>query len=84
MITQFLSGSLFMAFLVAGLYFLKFWRQAKDGLFLLFAMAFIMLGLERLVLAFVSADNETLPYVYLIRLAAFCLIILGIAGKNRR
>lgn len=83
-LSDFLSGCIFMAFLVASLYFFKFWRQANDRLFLAFAMAFALLGVERTLLVFVSAGNESLPYVYVIRLAAFCLIIAGIIGKNRR
>jgi hypothetical protein len=84
MLNNFLSGCLFLGFLVASLFFFKFWRTAKDGLFLMFALAFALFGIERLLFTLFGEGNETQPYAYIIRLAAFCLIIAAIVGKNRR
>jgi hypothetical protein len=50
----------------------------------MFALAFALLGIERIVLAFGSVGGEVKPYVYLIRLLAFCLIIAAFIVKNRR
>lgn len=81
---QFLWGALAMASLVAGLLFLRFWTLGGDRLFLFFATAFGMLSLNWAVLGIVNPPWETAFYVYLLRLAAFVLIILGIVDKNRR
>jgi hypothetical protein len=59
---------------------LKFWKKSGDKLFLLFALAFTMLGIERLVEALLdSREFEG----YVIRLLAFILILVGIVQKNR-
>ena len=83
MVEGFLLGVIVTASLVAGGFFLKFWRQTKDVLFLAFAVAFIVEGLNRASLLFVAAPNEGVPLVYLVRLFAFLLIVAAIAHKNR-
>jgi hypothetical protein len=75
-------GLMVMACAVAGLHFLRFWKKTRDRLFGVFAIAFWLLGLNWLLLAFVQAD-ETRTWLYVIRLIAFILILLGIWDKNR-
>lgn len=77
----FLYGVIFSAALTAAFFFFDFWRKTKDQLFLLFALAFVLFGVERIVLAFMSTGSEY--RVYLIRLAAFILILVAIIRKNR-
>jgi hypothetical protein len=80
---HFLLGVLVTACASAGLFFLRFWRRTGDGLFLAFAMAFWMLGLNWLLLAIVETD-EVRTALYVIRLLAFVLILGAILHKNRR
>lgn len=68
---------------VAGLFFLRFWRESGDRLFAFFAAAFWLLALSWALLALISPTEETRPYIYAIRLVAFLLIIGGIVEKNR-
>jgi len=84
MLIQFLSGAITVGFLIAGLFFLRFWRRSGDGLFLAFAVAFWLLGLGQALLAFTDAEAEERSFLYLIRLAAFALILISIWRKNRR
>jgi hypothetical protein len=79
---QFLLGAAVMASLVIGLFFLRFWRKSRDRLFLYFAIAFWLLGCNWLALASTNAD-ELNTALYLIRLAAFVVILVGIWDKNR-
>jgi hypothetical protein len=79
----FMWGALTMSSATAGLFFLKFWRRTGERLFALFGAAFLVFSLTWLVLAVLQPDHESRPYVYILRLAAFCLILLGIADKNR-
>ncbi len=78
-----------MASWVAGLFFLRFWRETGDRLFLIFGIAFWLLALTRLawialnVVYRTRADVEEHSYVYWVRLAAFVLILLAIVDKNR-
>ena len=80
---DFLSGAITLGFLVAGLFFLRFWRRTQDGLFLAFAMAFALLGVGQAIQAFANIPQEERSYIYLIRLAAFTLILIAIVRKNR-
>ncbi len=77
----FLIGMIAAASLIAGLFFLRFWRETRDRLFLIFAIAFWLLALTRFAL--VRLHDEEHHYVYWIRLAAFVLILLAIIDKNR-
>ena len=80
---DFLSGSITIGFLVAGLFFLRFWRRTHDGLFLAFAIAFALLGFGQAVQALASIPQEERSYLFLIRLAAFTIILIAIVRKNR-
>lgn len=84
MLKAFLSGAISMACLTIALFFLRFWRQTRDRLFVVFAAAFALLMVERLMLATVSASHEMAPYIYLVRLVAFALIMGAVVDKNRR
>lgn len=79
-----LAGAVTAGFVVAALFFLRFWRDTRDSLFLFFATAFLLLGVSQLVLALGSVPDEYRAWVYLGRLAAFLLILAGILRKNRR
>jgi hypothetical protein len=81
---QFLNGALMLGFLVVGLFFLRFHRSTRERLFAMFAASFFVLAVERVVLANVDPTAEFQPYVYLIRLTAFLLIIIAIIDKNRK
>jgi hypothetical protein len=80
----FLSGALTALFLVAGFFFLRFWKRTRDGLFLAFASAFFLLGLGQGLLSLAAVPDEERSLLYLIRLAAFGLILAAIVRKNRR
>lgn len=70
-------------YLTAGLFFLRFWKSTRDRLFLLFASAFGVLGLQRLIQSLATAPTEDGAYLYVLRLAAFIIIIIAIIDKNR-
>jgi hypothetical protein len=78
-----ISGAIGMGYAVAGLFFLRFWRETRDRLFLIFAGAFWLLGLQRLALAFSRNMVEDDTGLYLVRLFAFLLILAAIVDKNR-
>ena len=77
------SGAIVMGYLVAGLFFLRFWRDTRDRLFLIFSLAFWLLGTQRVALALSSSPAETRTGLYLLRLFAFLLILAAIIDKNR-
>lgn len=76
-------GAVAMASSIAALFFLRFWRQTRDPLFLLFALAFSVDALTRVALGLGSVSNEQEPLFYLARLVTFALILMAIIHKNR-
>jgi hypothetical protein len=83
MLEGFLLGVIVTASLVAGAFFFKFWRQTRDRLFLGFAAAFLIEGLNRLAFLWIEQPNEGTPLVYTIRLLSYLLILAAIVYKNR-
>ena len=83
MLVDFLSGAITMGFVIAGLFFLRFWKHTRDSLFIAFALAFWLLGLTQSLLTFTSIPVEERSWLYLLRLAAFSLILISIWRKNR-
>ena len=79
-----LSGILFTEYATIALFFLRFWRTSKDRLFLLFSVAFGMLALQRMAIALTREMMEHQAPLYLLRAAAFVVIIWAIVDKNRR
>lgn len=79
-----LSGVLVAGYSVAGLFFLRFWRDSRDRLFIMFAAAFWILAIQRLALAVTRTWIEDHSGFYILRLLAFILIIIAIVDKNRR
>jgi hypothetical protein len=80
--TELMSGALAMGYLTAALFFVLFWRDARDRLFALFAASFVLLALQRILLT--VGPPEWANGLYVVRLAAFLLIIAAIIDKNRR
>jgi len=83
MVSLFLSGALTMGLVAVGLFFFRTWKETRDRLFAIFALAFWMLGLERVSLLFTESMYEARSLIYLIRLVAFILILAAIVDKNR-
>lgn len=73
-----------MASLIASLLFRRYWRASGDRLFVFFAIAFAMFAVNWLALSAVDPAFEARHLIYLIRLAAFVVIIIGIIDKNSR
>ena len=81
---QFLMGAIAMASAVVALFFLRFWRETGDRLFAIFSAAFLLLGITRLGLTLSRDLSEGHTLWYWVRFAAFALILIAIADKNRR
>ncbi|HVS31085.1 MAG TPA: DUF5985 family protein [Thermoanaerobaculia bacterium] len=77
-----ISGALAMGYLVAAMFFVRYWREARERLFAFFALAFLLLAAQRLLLPFIADDQIELAYT--VRVVAFLMIIVGIVDKNRR
>jgi uncharacterized membrane protein len=78
----FLSGAVTMGFLVACIFFLRFWRKTADRFFLAFAVAFFLLALNQGLAQWIGAADERVGYTFLLRVLAFALILGAIVDKN--
>lgn len=80
---DFLSGAVAFGYLICGLFFLRFWRRTHEQLFLAFSFAFFLLGFGQAVQTLANIPTEERGAIFLIRLAAFLLILGAIYRKNR-
>ncbi len=74
-------GAISMGFGLASLFFLRFWSETRDRLFLFIAVAFAVLAANRVMFAFYKQDD--IAFLYGVRFAAYALILIGILDKNR-
>jgi hypothetical protein len=84
MVNDFIGGAIVMGFAVAALMFLKFWRKTGEGLFLAFSASFLLLGITQTLLSLGGFVDEERSWLYLLRLAAFLLILFAMWWQNRR
>jgi hypothetical protein len=82
-VIEFIAGASTVASAVIALFFLRFWRTTGDRLFAIFSAAFAIFAVNRVLLTVLDETNEARTYVYLVRLAAFLLILIAIVDKNR-
>ena len=79
-----LTGIIIMGFAAGGMFFLRFWRETRDRLFVLFAIAFFILAIQQLLIGVMDLETESYTVLFGIRLLAFILILAAIADKNFR
>lgn len=91
MMAIFFAGIACAAFGASGVFFFKFWRASRDPFFFYFTIACWLLAIERCaILALDRAPkapeigSESGIWVYLIRLVAFVVILIGVIQKNKR
>lgn len=84
MVIHVISGAVAMGFAAAGLFFLRFWWESRDRLFVLFAVAFLFLAAGRVLLSVLYDLGEERILLYLIRLMGFLIILAAIVDKNLR
>jgi membrane-associated PAP2 superfamily phosphatase len=78
----FVAGAMSAGYAMAGLFFLRFWWRTRDRLFLAFAVAFELMALNQAAAGFARNQHAENSAAYLLRLAAFALIIIAILSKN--
>ena len=80
----FLQGVCAATSFAVGLLFLRFWCDTADRLFAYFGTAFLLLAVSWVLLVLVPAGHESRPYIYVVRLGSFLLIIAAIVENNQR
>jgi uncharacterized membrane protein HdeD (DUF308 family) len=78
----FLPGVEITLFLIAAVFFLRFWRDTRDVLFLSFAAFFAVEGFSRIWLLSLARPGEGRPWIYCLGAFASLLLIAAILRKN--
>lgn len=78
-----LVGAIGTAYLVAALFFLRFWRSTHDRFFIFFFWSFLIEGLNRVVFFVAVGLDEYEPLYYVVRAISYGLILIAIVDKNR-
>jgi hypothetical protein len=78
----FLSGMATAGFVIAALFFFRFWKRTKDFLFATFGIAFVLFAAGQAAALWLNLPHNDNPWVYLLRLAGFVLLLIAIARKN--
>src|SRR5262245_48390247 len=79
---DFLAGALTLAYAIAALHFVQFWRRTGDRLFIAFAAAFTLLALNQITVFALGVTDELYSYAFILRVLGFALILLAIVDKN--
>jgi hypothetical protein len=79
---DFVSGMATMGFVAAGLFFFRFWSRTRDAIFVYFSVAFSLLAIGQALGTLTELAGDDRAWIYLLRLAAFALLIVGIVAKN--
>jgi hypothetical protein len=81
---EFFSGAITLGFLVAAGFFLRFWRQTADRLFIAFAVAFMLFALNQALASWLTVVVEPASLIYVLRVLGFIIILGAIVDKNAR
>ena len=79
---EFLGGSVTLGYVIAGVFFLRFWRRTRDRLFLAFAVAFGLFAVNQALVHLLYVVSEPWHAVYLLRVVGFLVILAAILDKN--
>jgi len=82
MLDAFLLGFATACSLAACVYFLRFWRQTRDLLFLAFSAFFAIQSVDNFFFLALKHPNEGSPFLFLLRLAALLIVLAAILWKN--
>jgi hypothetical protein len=83
MIEGFLLGVIVTCSFVAAGFFARFWFATRDFLFLGFAAAFALEGLNRTAFLYLDEPSIGDEAIYVVRLVSYLLILAAIVNKNR-
>jgi hypothetical protein len=78
----FLSGMITTGFLVAALFFFRFWRRTGDTLFAIFGISFLLFAAGQSISVSFDFLQDDKSCVYILRLIGFGLLLAAIARKN--
>jgi uncharacterized membrane protein HdeD (DUF308 family) len=82
LVDLFLLGFIAGCSLVAVLFFLRFWRDTRDTLFIGFAVFFLIQGCIDVLALAKSQPNVASPWIFCLHFASTLAVLLVILWKN--
>ena len=82
MSADFMAGVTACGFAVIAAFFARFWIRTRDNLFAAFSLAFLLLAANQAIPSILRLSPDARSPVYLLRAAAFFVIICAVLGKN--
>lgn len=79
---NFLLGFIAGCSLVAGIFFLRFYRATRDPLFLAFLIFFVVQGCTNAVVLELPQPNIGTPMIFFVRLLSVLVVLAAILWKN--
>ena len=80
--SSFVGGMITMGFIIAGLFFLRFWHRTGERLFAAFAIVFWLLAVHKALISIPAVTSENEAWAFLPTLAAYGLLALAVIAKN--
>ncbi|MBS0536783.1 MAG: hypothetical protein JSR72_22225 [Proteobacteria bacterium] len=78
----FLSGMITAGYLIAALFFLRFWKRTSDTLFATFGVSFALFAISQSLSVSFDFLHDDKTTVFVLRLLGFALLLAAIARKN--
>jgi hypothetical protein len=81
-VRSWMNGAISMGYLVVACFFLQYWRETRDRLFVFFTIGFVVLAANRTLYALMFGDVNAVSFT--LRLAGYLLILAGIIDRRLR
>jgi heme A synthase len=79
---DFLAGVATAGFLIAAVFFFRFWKTTRDSFFAILGIAFVLFAANQAGVALLEVFREEQSWLYVLRLIGFVLLLVAIVLKN--
>jgi hypothetical protein len=79
---DFLTGVVAAGFVIAAVFFFRFWKTTRDSFFAILGIAFVLFAANQVAFALLEVFREEQSWIYVLRLIGFALLLVAIALKN--
>lgn len=77
-----MSGAIAMGYLTVAVFFLQYWRETRDRLFIFFTIGFLVLAAQRVLFAVFFGEADAITFG--LRLTGYLCILAGIIERRLR
>ena len=79
-----MQGAVAFGCLVVAIFFIQFWMETRERLFLFFAPGFVVLTIHRAMFGLATDDSDWRAVTFSLRLAGYVIILIGIIDRRMR